>query len=147
MVERSQVIVELLTGVKKVDLRVRPDPGTLLIGLIMPYGRAQNHDVLKEPPVGPSSRSKMKTVLPHPVCPHIVAEWAVCGKRLISRLDEPAIFNIELRIHDDKKMDVQSAGRLCLLRDLDRNAFAGIFYAAAVAMKAVIIACPEVKPQ
>ena len=51
MVERSQVIVELLTGVKKVDLGVRLDPGTLLRGLIMPYGRAQDHDVLKEPPV------------------------------------------------------------------------------------------------
>ena len=76
MVERSQVIVELLTGVKKVDLGVRPDPGTLLIGL-----------------------------------------------------------------------NVQSAGRLCLLRDLDCNAFACIFYAASAAMKAVIIACPEVKPQ
>ena len=62
----------------------------------------------------------MKTVLPHPVCPHIVAERAVCGKRKISRWDEPAIFNIELRIHDDKKIDVQSAGRLCLLLDLDR---------------------------
>ena len=45
------------------------------------------------------------------------------------------------------KIDVQSAGSLCLLRDLDRNAFAGIFYAATAAMKAVIIACPEVKPQ
>ena len=55
--------------------------------------------------------------------------------------------NIELRIHDDNKMDVQSAGRLCTLRDLDRNAVAGIFYAAAAAMKAVIIACPEVTPQ
>ena len=52
MVERSQVIVESLTGVKMVDLGVRPDPGTLLIGLIMPYGRAQDHDVLKEPKVG-----------------------------------------------------------------------------------------------
>ena len=52
MVERSQVIVESLTGVKKVDLGVRPDPGTLLIGLIFPYGRAQDHDVLKEAPVG-----------------------------------------------------------------------------------------------
>ena len=52
MVKRSQVIVEALTGVKNVDLGVRPDPGALLIGLIMPYGRAQDHDVLKEPPVG-----------------------------------------------------------------------------------------------
>ena len=40
MVERSQVIVESLTGVKKVDLGIRPDPRTLLIGLITPYGRA-----------------------------------------------------------------------------------------------------------
>ena len=52
MVERSQVIVESLTGVKKVNLGVRPDPGTLLIGLTMPYGRAQDHHVLKELLVG-----------------------------------------------------------------------------------------------
>ena len=52
MVKRSQLIVESLTGVKKVDLGVRPDPGTLLIGLIMPYSLAQDQDVLKEPPVG-----------------------------------------------------------------------------------------------
>ena len=47
-VKRSQVIMESLTGVKKVDLGVRTDPGTLLIGVIMPYGREQDHDVLKE---------------------------------------------------------------------------------------------------
>ena len=52
MLKRSQVIVDALTGVKKVDLGVRPDPGALLIGLFMPYGRAQDHDALKEPPVG-----------------------------------------------------------------------------------------------
>ena len=85
MVERSQVIVESLTGVKKVDLGVRPDPGSLLIGLIMPYGRAQEHDVLKEPPVGAFQQIQDGNCFPHPVCPHIVAEWAVCGKRLISR--------------------------------------------------------------
>ena len=85
MVERSQVIVESLTGVKNVNLGVRPDPGTLLIGLIMPYGRAQDHDVLKEIPVGTFQQIQDETVFPHPVCPHIVAEWAVCGKRLISR--------------------------------------------------------------
>ena len=59
MVERSQVIVESLTGVRKVDFGVRPDPGTLLIGLIMPYGRAQDHDVLKEPPVGAFEQIRM----------------------------------------------------------------------------------------
>ena len=52
MVKCSQVIVEALTGVKKVDLVVRPDLGTLLIGLVMPYRWAQDHNVLKEPPVG-----------------------------------------------------------------------------------------------
>ena len=52
MVKRSQVIVVALIGVKKVDLWVRPDPGALLIGLVLPNGRAQDHDVLKEPPVG-----------------------------------------------------------------------------------------------
>ena len=49
MVNRTQVIVEALTGVKKVDLGVRPDPGALLIGLIMPYGRAQDHSVERTP--------------------------------------------------------------------------------------------------
>ena len=50
MVKRSQVIVEALTGVKKVDLGVRPDPGALLIGLITPYGRAKDHDVRRADP-------------------------------------------------------------------------------------------------
>ena len=52
MVERSEVIDVSLTGVKQVNVGVRPDPETLLIGLILPYGRAQDHDVLKETPVG-----------------------------------------------------------------------------------------------
>ena len=52
MVKRSQLIVEALTEVKKVDLGVPPDPVALLIGLFMPYGWAQDHDVLNEPPVG-----------------------------------------------------------------------------------------------
>ena len=52
MVKRSQVIMVALTGVKKVDLWVRPDPGALLIGPVMPYGQAQDHNVLKESPVG-----------------------------------------------------------------------------------------------
>ena len=56
MLKRSKVIVESLTGVLKVDLGVRPDPGSLLIGLIMPYGWAQDHDVLKELPVGASEQ-------------------------------------------------------------------------------------------
>ena len=85
MVKRSQVIVESFTGVKKVDLGVLPDTGTLLIGLIMPYGRAQDHDVLKEPTIGAFEQIQDENCFPHPVCPHIVAERAVCGKSLISR--------------------------------------------------------------
>ena len=50
---------------------------------------------------------------------------------------------IDSGIHDD----VQSAGRLCFLCQLDRHTFAGILFAAATAMKPVIIGCPEVKPQ
>ena len=76
MEERSQVIVESLNGVKKVNLGVRPDPGTLLIGLIMPYGRAQDHDMLKEPPVGAFEQIQDENCFPTPVCPHIVAERA-----------------------------------------------------------------------
>ena len=44
--------MEALTGVTKVDIGVRPDAGALLIGLVKPYGWAQDHDVLKEPQVG-----------------------------------------------------------------------------------------------
>ena len=46
MVKRSQVIVEALTGIKKVDFGVRPDPGALPIGLVVPYCWAQDNDVL-----------------------------------------------------------------------------------------------------
>ena len=52
MVKHSQIIVEALTRVQKVDVGVRPDPGALLIGIVMPCHWAQDHDVLKEPPVG-----------------------------------------------------------------------------------------------
>ena len=74
MVKRSQVIVEALTGVKMVDLGVRPDPGSLLIGLIMPYGRAQNHNVMKELPVGAFEQIQDKNFFPPPVSQHIVAD-------------------------------------------------------------------------
>ena len=50
-VEGPQVIVKALTGVQNVDLRVRPEPGALLVGLVL-YGGAQDHDVSKEPLVG-----------------------------------------------------------------------------------------------
>ena len=52
---RANIVDDDLAAIQvrksRVDLRVRPDSGALLIGLIMPYGRAQDHDVLKEPPV------------------------------------------------------------------------------------------------
>ena len=111
----------------------------------MPYGWAQDHDVLKEPPVGAYEQVQDENCLSTSRLP--------AYRPRMSRLRQEVKplrrtgFNIDLRIHDDKKIDVQSAGRLCLLRDLDRNAFAGIFYAAATAMKAVIIARPEDKPQ
>ena len=37
MVKRSHLIVEAITGVKNVKLGVCPDPGALLIGLVMPH--------------------------------------------------------------------------------------------------------------
>ena len=73
----------------------------------------------------------MKTVFPHPVCPHIVAEWAVCGK--LWRTGHLQYWVA----HPWRQKD----------RCSKRLAFAGIFYAAAATMKAVTIACPEVKPQ
>ena len=44
--------MKALTGVQDVDLRVRPVPGALLVGLVVLCGGAQDHDVSKEPPVG-----------------------------------------------------------------------------------------------
>ena len=43
--------MKALTGVQNVDLRVRPEPGALLVGLVVLYGRKQDHDVSKEPPL------------------------------------------------------------------------------------------------
>ena len=51
-IEGPQVIVKALTGVQNVDLRVRPEPGALLVGLVVLYGGAQDHDMSKKPPVG-----------------------------------------------------------------------------------------------
>ena len=44
--------MKALTGVQNVDLTVHQEPGALLIGLVVLYGGAQDHDVSKEPPVG-----------------------------------------------------------------------------------------------
>ena len=44
--------MKALTGVQNVDLRVRPEPGVLLVGLVVLYNGAQDHDVSKEPQVG-----------------------------------------------------------------------------------------------
>ena len=48
--------------------------------------------------------------------------------------------------HEDVEIDVQSTGHFCCLSQLDGHPFAGILYAAATAMKLVIIGCPEVEP-
>ena len=84
MVKRSQVIVEALTGVKKVDFGVRPDPGALLIGLVMPYGWAQEHNVLKEPPVGAFEQIQDKNCFSTSRLSAYRRRMS-CGKRLISR--------------------------------------------------------------
>ena len=44
--------MKALIGVQNVDLRVRPEQGALLVGLVVLYGGAQDQDVSKEPPVG-----------------------------------------------------------------------------------------------
>ena len=44
--------MKALTGVYNVDLGVRPEPSALLVGLVVLYGGAQDHDVSKEPPLG-----------------------------------------------------------------------------------------------
>ena len=147
MVKRSQVIVEALTGIKKVDLGVRLDPGALLIGLIMPYVRKQDNDVLKEPPVGAFQQIEDENCFSTSRLP----EYRRRMSRLWPEVNKPLRRAGHLQYWVEhpwrQKIHVQSAGRLCLLRYLDRNAFTGVFHAAAAAMKAVIIACPEVKPQ
>ena len=55
----------------------------------------------------------VQTVFPHPVCPHMIAECAVRGRRLlIGFLDEPAIFKIELGIKYEILVYCQIADRL-----------------------------------
>ena len=55
---------------------------------------------------------------------------------LVRSLDEAAILEVKLCIHDDVYMNVQRTGRLGLLLDLDCHLFA---YSAAVTMEPVII--------
>ena len=44
--------MKALAGIYNVDLRVRPDPGALVISLVVPHRGAQDHDVSKDPAVG-----------------------------------------------------------------------------------------------
>ena len=49
-VESLQVILKALTGVLHKDLRVCP--GALLVGFVVLYGRAEDNDMPKDPPIG-----------------------------------------------------------------------------------------------
>ena len=106
----------------------------------------------KEPPVRAFEQIQDKTVFQNSVCPHTTAEWAVHGRRsiifsfvaLIRRLDEAAILEVKLCIHDDVYMNVQRTGRVGPLLYLDGHLFAN---SAAVTMEPVIISGPEVKPE
>ena len=92
---------------------------------------------LNNPRKGPSSKSITKTVFPHPVCPHVIAEYAVRGRRsLIGCLDEAAILDIELGVAYQVNVDVQRTGRLGLLLNLDGHLFA---YSAAVTMEPSVV--------
>ena len=51
-VESPQVVMKALAGIYNVDLRVRPDPGALVISLVVPHRGAQDHDVSNDLPVG-----------------------------------------------------------------------------------------------
>ena len=57
----------------------------MLVGLVVLYGGAHDHDMSEVPLVGALSRDRMKAVFPHPVYPHTNAEWELLGRRLISR--------------------------------------------------------------
>ena len=94
----------------------------------------------KDSPVGAFEQIQDEDGLP--------AEWGLMGRRwLIDGGDKPAIFEAQLVVYDDVEIAVQWASCLCCLSQLDGHPFSGILYAAATAMKPVIIGCPEVKPQ
>ena len=104
MVTRSQVIVETLTGVKKVDLGVRPDPGALLIGLVMPHDWVQDHDALKEPPVGASEQMLDENGFSTSRLPAYRRRLSRMREEVNRSLRQTGVFDIELRIKDDKNI-------------------------------------------
>ena len=112
--------MEALTGVKNVDLRVGPDPWALLVGLVVLYGGAQDHDVSKESPVRAFEQIQDENCFSTSRCPQTNAEWAFLDRSwLIDGGDEPAILEVQLGVHDYVQIDVQSAGRLCFLCQLE----------------------------
>ena len=113
----------------------------------MLYGGAQDHDVSKEPPVGAFSEQRQENVFSASCLPADNCRMGALGQMINKQLRRTGIFEVQLGIHDDVQIDVQSAGRLCRLSQLDGHSFDRILYAAATAMKPGIIGCPEVKPQ
>ena len=51
-VEGPRVIMKALAGIYNVDLRVRPDPGLLVISVVVPHRGTQGCDVSKDLAVG-----------------------------------------------------------------------------------------------
>lgn len=99
LVKCAQIIGKALAGVWNGDLGVRPDPGALPVSLGVSYCGTQD-DVSKDSAIWPSSRSKIKTDFPHSVRPDMVAECAVLGRRSVHHGDKPAIFDVQLCIHN-----------------------------------------------
>ena len=102
----------------------------------------------KEPPVGAFFKQRQEeNIFSASRLPADNCRMGALGQKMINKQLRRTIFEVQLGIHDDVHIDVQSAGRLCRLSQLDGHSFARILYAAPTAMKQVIISCPEVKPQ
>lgn len=107
---------------------------------VQTYG-AHDRDVSKDPAV--RTFEQMKTNFPHSVCPYMVAKCAILVRRSVDRGDEPAIFNVQLCIHNCVGIDIQGARRICRFCDLDCLTFTGVPYTPATGVEFVVIGCSK----
>ena len=131
LVEGTEVVVEPLPRVYDEDLRILPDPRTLLVCLVVSCSWAQDHDVPEDTAVGAFKEVKDKDCLPAAGLPtdnrRVGSVGSNCDSDMALRAslvecrDESAILDVELCVHDDVEIDVQCAGGLRLFANLYRD--------------------------
>ena len=89
----------------------------------------------------------MNAVFPQPVCPEMTAVWAARGKLLIQDGRDSPILQVYLCIHDEEDVNIQYAGGLGLLRDLQRHTFRRVLDSSSRTVELIVITGPQVKPQ